>query len=257
MWVWFIDNSVWILICASLVVLLLLFFNERTRNFLAGLVPEKFRERFLTNVTIIFWTIEGIGIVVMILAFMALALAVEGTREFALPEMVKNWFLGHGLKIVVILLVGIVLWIILKQTLPPLINRVMGRPQRGESREGVKKRANTLQGVISQTLFRRIDQPGMVPCCEVLLCTSAVRNCIRENRIYEIPNIIETSRRLGMQSMDYSIQEHFQAGFIDREEAIIRSSNPGKMEKTLPPKPMPTAGKTEKTEKAEKVKAGS
>jgi small-conductance mechanosensitive channel len=147
MWVWFIDNSVWILICASLVVLLLLFFNERTRNFLAGLVPEKFRERFLTNVTIIFWTIEGIGIVVMILAFMALALAVEGTREFALPEMVKNWFLGHGLKIVVILLVGIVLWIILKQTLPPLINRVMGRPQRGESREGVKKRANTLQGV--------------------------------------------------------------------------------------------------------------
>jgi twitching motility protein PilT len=52
--------------------------------------------------------------------------------------------------------------------------------------------ANTLQAVISQTLFRRIDQPGMVPCTEILLCTSAVRNCIRENRIYEIPNIIET-----------------------------------------------------------------
>ncbi|MHC5181646.1 MAG: type IV pili twitching motility protein PilT, partial [Planctomycetota bacterium] len=53
-----------------------------------------------------------------------------------------------------------------------------------------------------QTLFRRVDQPGMVPCCEILLCTSAVRNCIRENRIFEIPNIIETSRRLGMQTME-------------------------------------------------------
>jgi len=95
--------------------------------------------------------------------------------------------------------------------------------------------ANTLQAVISQTLFRRIDEPGMVPCAEILLCTSAVRNCIRENRIYEIPNIIETSRRLGMQNMDNSIADRYFKGFIDREEAIARSSNPGKMEKLLTP----------------------
>ena len=95
--------------------------------------------------------------------------------------------------------------------------------------------ANTLQAVISQTLFRRVDKPGMVPCTEILLCTSAVRNCIRENRIYEIPNIIETSRRVGMQNMDNSIVDMYLKGYIDREEAITRSSNPGKMDKTLPP----------------------
>jgi len=95
--------------------------------------------------------------------------------------------------------------------------------------------ANTLQAVISQTLFRRIDEPGMVPCTEILLCTSAVRNCVRENRIYEIPNIIETSRRLGMQSLDNSIAEMYSKGYIDREESISRSTNPGKMEKLLPP----------------------
>jgi len=93
--------------------------------------------------------------------------------------------------------------------------------------------ANTLQTVISQTLFKRIDKPGMVPCTEILLCTSAVRNCIRENRIYELPNIIETSRRLGMQSMDNSIADMCFNGFIDREEAISRSTNPGKMDKQL------------------------
>jgi len=95
--------------------------------------------------------------------------------------------------------------------------------------------ANTLQAVISQTLFKRIDEPGMVPCTEILLCTSAVRNCIRENRIYEIPNIIETSRRLGMQSMDNSIADMYFKGFIDREEAVARSTNPAKMDKLLTP----------------------
>jgi len=93
--------------------------------------------------------------------------------------------------------------------------------------------ANTLQAIVSQTLFRRIDQPGMVPCVEVLLCTSAVRNCIRENRIYEIPNIIQTSRKLGMQGMDNSIADMFARGFIDRREAITRSTDPAKMEKIL------------------------
>ncbi|RKY23954.1 MAG: type IV pili twitching motility protein PilT [Planctomycetota bacterium] len=93
--------------------------------------------------------------------------------------------------------------------------------------------ANTIQAVISQTLFRRIDEQGMVPCTEVLLSTSAVKNCIRENRIYEIPNIIETSRRIGMHNMDNSIAERYFEGFIGREDAIMRSSNPDKMSKLL------------------------
>lgn len=99
--------------------------------------------------------------------------------------------------------------------------------------------SNTLQAVFSQTLFRRVDKPGMVPCVEILLCTSAVRNCIRENRVFEIPNIIETSRRLGMQTMDFSIQQNYMKGYLDRDEAVMRSSNPGKMEKLLPPSPPP------------------
>ena len=93
--------------------------------------------------------------------------------------------------------------------------------------------ANTLQAVVSQTLFRRIDTPGMVPCTEILLCTSAVRNCVRENRIYEIANIIETSRKFGMQTMDHSIADAYFKGFIARDEAIARSANPSKMEKVL------------------------
>ncbi len=94
---------------------------------------------------------------------------------------------------------------------------------------------NTLQAVISQTLFKRVDRPGMVPCVEILLCNAAVRNCIRESRVYEIPNIIETSRRAGMINMDNSIVEMYEKGYISREEAVMRSTNPAKMDKQLAP----------------------
>lgn len=95
--------------------------------------------------------------------------------------------------------------------------------------------ANTLQAVVSQTLFKRVDKPGMVPAVEILLCNSAVRNCIRENRIYEIPNVISTSRKIGMQEMDTSIAEIYFNGFVDKDEAINRSTHPQKMEKLLVP----------------------
>ncbi|MHC4170120.1 MAG: type IV pilus twitching motility protein PilT [Planctomycetota bacterium] len=93
--------------------------------------------------------------------------------------------------------------------------------------------ANTLQAVVSQTLFRRVDQPGMIPSTEILMCTTAVRNCIRENRIYEIPNIIETSSRYGMHTMDKSIAQLCLDGHIAKDEAILRSSNRMKMEQAL------------------------
>jgi twitching motility protein PilT len=95
--------------------------------------------------------------------------------------------------------------------------------------------SNTLQAVISQTLFKRIDKPGMVPAVEILLCNAAVRNCIRENRIHEIPNIIVTSRKFGMQEMDTSIAELYFKGFIDKRDAIDSAAHPARMEKYLMP----------------------
>ena len=147
MWGWIIDNSVWILICTAVVVLALLYFNDKIRGFMARVIPEGWQDKFFGNINGIFWTVEAFAGVVMVMAFLGLALASEGKHAFALPQMVSNWFLAHGLKVVVILMVGIILWIVLKQTVPPLVSRVMTRPQRGESREGLKRRADTLEGV--------------------------------------------------------------------------------------------------------------
>jgi twitching motility protein PilT len=118
---------------------------------------------------------------------------------------------------------------------PQTIERIIDMYPASQQNQIRTMLANTLQAVVSQTLFRRVDKEGMVPCVELLLCTSAVRNCIRENRIYEIPNIIETSRRVGMQKLDHSIVDMYEKGHIDRQEAIMRSTNPGKMDKVLKP----------------------
>ncbi len=93
--------------------------------------------------------------------------------------------------------------------------------------------SNTLQAVISMSLFKRIDVPGMVPACEVMICTAAVRNCIRENRIHEIPNIIATNRRLGMCTLDESIKALFLNGQISREQAVSRAVRPESLSQAL------------------------
>lgn len=93
--------------------------------------------------------------------------------------------------------------------------------------------ANTLQAVISQTLFKRTDTRGMVPAVEILLCSPAVRNLIRENRAYEIPNVIETNRALGMNTLDNAIAELYFNGMISREDAISQAAFPEKLERML------------------------
>lgn len=93
--------------------------------------------------------------------------------------------------------------------------------------------ANTLQAVISQTLFRRADKPGMVPAIEVMLCTPAIRNIIREARTYEIPNVIETSRSIGMTTLDNAIAELYFNGMISRDDAVAQAAYPDKLDRML------------------------
>lgn len=93
--------------------------------------------------------------------------------------------------------------------------------------------SNTLRAVLTQILFRRVDRPGVVPGCEVMLCTPAVRACIRESRIHEIPTIIETSRQQGMCLLDDSIKTLLFNGKISQEDALAKAANPAALRKLL------------------------
>ena len=93
--------------------------------------------------------------------------------------------------------------------------------------------ANTLQAVVSQTLFKRVGEKGMVPAVEILLCTPAVRNLIREGRTFEIPNVIETNRAMGMTSLDGAIAQLFFNGLISKEDAVAQAAYPDKLRQQL------------------------
>jgi twitching motility protein PilT len=113
------------------------------------------------------------------------------------------------------------------------IERILDIYPEGQQAQIRSLLANTLKAVISQTLFKRKDKRGMVPCVEIMICNSAAKNCIRENRLHEIPNIIQTSRQLGMQTLDASISEMFFRGMIYKKDAIAKSSNQAQMQKLL------------------------
>jgi len=113
------------------------------------------------------------------------------------------------------------------------VSRIIDMYPSGQQNQIRSMLSTTLQAVISQTLFTRSDRAGMVPAVETLLCTPAVRNMIRENKIFEIPNVIDTSRAIGMCSLDSSIAELYFNGTISKEDAIAKAVFPDKLERQL------------------------
>jgi twitching motility protein PilT len=83
--------------------------------------------------------------------------------------------------------------------------------------------ADALRAVISQTLFKRVDIKGRVAAMEIMIATHAVRNLVREGKTYQIPSVIQTGKKFGMQSMDDAIMDLLKRKCISGEEAYIKS----------------------------------
>lgn len=79
--------------------------------------------------------------------------------------------------------------------------------------------ANVLQGIVSQRLFKRVDKNGRVAATEILMQTPSVANLIRNDKVHQISNIMQTSRSLGMHTLDTSIQQLLNERKIDFETA--------------------------------------
>lgn len=93
--------------------------------------------------------------------------------------------------------------------------------------------SNTLEAIISQQLIPTSDGAGRVAAFEVLHATYPARNLIRENKSYQLPNVMQTGKSLGMVTMDDSIMQLYVDGIIDREMAIQFAQAPEAMEKKI------------------------
>ncbi|SDN48584.1 twitching motility protein PilT [Desulfonauticus submarinus] len=93
--------------------------------------------------------------------------------------------------------------------------------------------SESLRAIISQTLFKRVDKPGRVAALEILIATPAVRNLIRENKIYQINSVIETGKKYGMQSLDDSILSLLKQGIISSKDAFNKAVHKSKFREFL------------------------
>ncbi len=86
--------------------------------------------------------------------------------------------------------------------------------------------AESLEAVIAQKLLRMKGGEGRILAAEVMVANVAVRNLIREDKIYQIPSVIQSGGKSGMQSLDQDLQRLLHKGMIDRETAQLVAENP-------------------------------
>ena len=82
--------------------------------------------------------------------------------------------------------------------------------------------SESLRGVIAQTLCKKVGG-GRVAAREILLTTPAIANLIREGKTFQIPSMIQTSKKLGMVTMNDALLELVDKKLIEPDEAYVKS----------------------------------
>jgi len=93
--------------------------------------------------------------------------------------------------------------------------------------------AEAIAAVISQVLLKKKDGKGRIAALEIMIATAAVRNLIREGKSHQIPTIIQTSQKIGMQGMDQVLKNLAMTGKVDFKEAKMYFTNPDLFDERL------------------------
>jgi twitching motility protein PilT len=99
-----------------------------------------------------------------------------------------------------------------------------------------------IRAIIAQVLFKRVDQKSRCVALEILIANSAVRNLIREGKTHQLPSMIQTGKKYGMQLLDEAIMDLYNRGWISADEAYIKANEKAKF------RPLLTAPPTDFTE---------
>jgi twitching motility protein PilT len=86
--------------------------------------------------------------------------------------------------------------------------------------------SESIRCVISQVLCKRKDGTGQVAAFEIMFGTSAIKNLIRTDKVFQIPSSIEIGTREGMQSLDQALTKLVRDNIIDKEEAKKYARSP-------------------------------
>ncbi|MFH1188796.1 MAG: PilT/PilU family type 4a pilus ATPase [bacterium] len=108
------------------------------------------------------------------------------------------------------------------------IDRIIDSFPAAQQGQVTSQLAATLVGIVSQRLIPRIDG-GRIPANEVMFVNAAIRNLIRERKVYQIDLVIETSLQEGMMTLNRSLAELVRRKEISLESAEMYSLNPSEL----------------------------
>jgi twitching motility protein PilT len=97
--------------------------------------------------------------------------------------------------------------------------------------------ASLLVGVLCQTLVPRADGNGQIVAVEIMLANTAIRNMIREEKLYQLQSVVLSSRGEGMITMDESLVNLYRAEKISRESLYDYCHDSYEIERLLGSKP--------------------
>lgn len=86
--------------------------------------------------------------------------------------------------------------------------------------------SEAIVAIISQILIKKKDSSGRLPALEIMVATTAIRNLIREGKTHQLPSIIQTSQKAGMQNMEQVLKNLAMSGKVDSKEARMYFPNP-------------------------------
>jgi twitching motility protein PilT len=112
------------------------------------------------------------------------------------------------------------------------INRIIDVFPKEQQDQVRTQLATALIGVLSQTILPK-KPDGLVAAFEMMVVTPAIQNLIRENKVYRINSSIQTGRKHGMFLLDDSLLKLFKDGLAEKEEVLLRSSNPGELSRRI------------------------
>jgi twitching motility protein PilT len=83
--------------------------------------------------------------------------------------------------------------------------------------------STSLRIVVAQNLFKRVDVKGRCAALEILVCSNAIANLIRDAKTFQIPSAMQTGKKLGMQTLDDAILDLVNKKWIAPEEAYEKA----------------------------------
>ncbi|MGM0900245.1 MAG: type IV pilus twitching motility protein PilT [Bacillota bacterium] len=103
------------------------------------------------------------------------------------------------------------------QSAPASVERMIDVFDPGQQPQVRTQLAGVLLAIISQRLFKTIDNSGRRAATEIMMNNAAIANLIRNDKIHQIETVIQTSRNQGMVTLETSIKDLIQTGVISKE----------------------------------------